>query len=261
MSSKEKKKSISDMIKETLQNAGKGGWGDNFYLKDGDNKRVRFLTDLDELIVISFHSSKYGAKKEEKYQHPCLHNYDKECDKCDSPKDERYAGTLYNFETKKREFFVFKANKCTPIPNMATYFDNYGTLTDRDYSIGQMGSESNKNITMIPNDRGKFKVKDIVPFTEEEIFEMIKADKFMFDLGEDVTLDDIEDLDAKPKKSKKKKAVEDDDDDEEEEVAPPKKKKKVVEVVEEDEDEEDEEDDDDDDEEEAPPPPKKKKKK
>ena len=228
------KKSIFDSIKEQLEKKSSGGGGKKFFLKSGDEKRIRFITDLEDALVVKFHQSEYGAKTQIK--HPCLAYYGKKCPNCSNKAIQEhtyYIWQVYSYDMGEKQFMVEKANSCSPVPHMSKIYERKGTITDRDYIISQTGEGTKKTFMFDPGEPKPFKKKGVEPWTEEEIFEIMKQDQYLFMLG-DVEADDDEDEAPTPKK--KKKVVEEDD---EEEVKPKKKKKVVVE-----EDYDDEDDDD-----------------
>ena len=257
MASKEKKKSIYDSIKERLENTGTGG--KIFFTSAGDKKKIRFLIDFEDAIVIDFHSSKYGV--DNRFCHPCLKYYGKKCPHCgdkEANHDSYYAYLVYDYKSSDVKLFIYKANKCSPIPSLMALYEEYGTIVDRDYTIKQTGEQTSKSFDFLGADKKKFKV-EVDTLTEKAIYEIIKGDKYLYNVGEGVDEDEEEEDDEPVAKKAKKKAKpapveedEDDDEEEEEEVVVKKKKKPVEEVkkkkkkvVEEDYDDEDDDEDDD----------------
>jgi flagellin-like hook-associated protein FlgL len=240
MNKKEKKKSIYDSIKEKLENTG-GNGNKIFFTSAGDKKKIRFLTDFEDALVIHFHSSKYGA--ENRFCHPCLSYYGKKCPSCgnkEATHDNYYAWSVYDYKSQDVKLFIYKANKCSPIPSLMALHEEYGTIIDRDYTIKQTGEGTSKSFDFLGGDKKRFKIEVDIP-TEEEIYSILKGDKYMYNLGE------IEE----PQ----------DEEEEEEEVKPTSKKpvkgktvvsKKIVAQEDEDEEEEDEEDEEDEEEDELP---------
>lgn len=211
----EKAKSLVEMMKERIAKTGKGQ-KNLFYVKKDGRVRVRFLNDLEEGVVVAFHS------KWKSHNHPCLKYYGKECPNCDN--DESYTAdnfvfTVWNYETKQKELFIYKANKCTPIPALVTMFETYDTICDRDYVISRQGEGTDTVYTVVPMDRKKFK-GDEEPYTKKEVLKMLL--KAFPPESED---EDDEDEDYVPKKNASKKSAskkyddydEDDYDDDEDE--------------------------------------------
>ena len=249
----EKAKSLVESMKERINRSGSKK-SLQFYLKKDAKCRVRFLQDMEEGIKVQYHD-KFGE-----FGHPCLNYYGKKCPNCNNTEARHYDNfvwSIWNYETKRVELFMFKASKASPIPALISMFENYGTITDRDYVIQRNGEGFDTNYSVIPMDKKKFK-------GEEEAFSKKKVLKLLLDVAtignEDVEedIDDEEDEDedeVKPKKkaNKKSKYEEDDDeedydeDDEEEEKTKKKSKKsdKKKKKIEDDEDEDFDEDEDD----------------
>lgn len=217
----EKAKSIVEVMKERISKAGQSKES-TFYVKDGNKVRVRFLTDMEDGIGVTFHS------KWQEFNHICQKYYGKECPGCKNKEAQTYdafAYTIYNYESKRKEIFLFKANKASPIPALINIYETYGTICDRDIVVARNGSGTGTTYSAIPMDKSKFKGDDKEQFSKKKILKKLYE---MFPCNED--LDDEDE--------------EEDDDDFEEEM--PKKKKASKRVVEEDEDDEDDDFDDDD---------------
>lgn len=220
-------RSIIEIMKERIKGAGRNK-KDLFYLKPDTKKRVRFLNDMEEAVRIVFHD-KWGEVNT-----PCLVQYDQECPFCDR-KDVRtrdhFAWSVYCYDDKAVQIFMFKANENTPVPALIAMYESYGTICDRDYVIARTGERFDTTYSVVPMDRAGFKKKSAKPLSEDEILDKVKA-AFAVDLeDEDVDEDDDEDFDD---------VNEDDDEDSEEE--------KEEDQDDEDEDDEDDEDDDEDEE-------------
>ena len=255
----EKAKSLVQSMKERISNSGSKK-GNIFYLKKDGKCRVRFLQDMEEGTKIQFHS-KYGE-----FNHVCLSYFGKKCPNCKNTEAKTYDSfcwTVWNYETKKKELFLFKANKLSPIPALIGMFENYGTICDRDYVIQRNGDGFETSYSVVPMDKKKFKGEE-EPISKKKMLKILKeafpVDEDDSDYDNDDEEDEEEDEEEeevvakkKSKKEVKKRVVEDDDDDEDdddEEEKPKKskkedkkkskKKKKVIE-----EDEEDEDDDED----------------
>lgn len=174
-----------------------------FYIREGSKVRLRFLEDMEDGRKFKFHDS-----FQEKVNCPCQSEvYGKSCPYCDND-DYRtryqYAWSVYNYETNKVELFMFPVNNCSPIPQLAAYFETYGTLTDRDYVFSVSGKGKDKSYTIVPMDKAKFRNPKAVPYSEKKILELLaKAFPFEGDTDED-------EPEEKPKK--KRQQVEDAED-------------------------------------------------
>lgn len=229
----EKAKSIVQMMKERISKSGKGA-KDIFFVKKDGRVRVRFLTDLEESVVVPFHT------KWKEFNHPCLEMYGRSCPNChnsDASTAENFVLTVWNYETKRRELFIYKATKCTPMPALVTMYETYGTICDRDYVIDRKGEATDTVYTVIPMEKKRFR-GDEQPFSKKQVLKMIlKA----YPPETDDDEEDEEEQDTRRKSAKKpatKTKYNDDDFDEEDDF---------------DEDDEDDFDDEEEDEEDKKP--------
>lgn len=222
----EKAKSIVEIMKEKISESGKKK-SDIFWVKKDGSTRIRFLSELTEALCVKFHEQWKVVNP-----HPCLEYYGKDCPNCendDVKTNERYCLTVWNYETKRREPFVFKMNNCTPFPAIVSYYGEYDTITDRDYKIEKHGEGTEVTYAVIPLTPKKF-IGDEEAFTKKQMFKKV-LEAFPYTSSVDVATmkvkqevdDDDEDDDELPvKKSKTKpkakaKVVEDDDDYDDEE--------------------------------------------
>lgn len=221
---REKAKSLVEIMKDRIAHTGNRK-GDFFFLRKDTKVRVRFLQDLEEGTQVVFHD-KWGE-----FNHPCLSYYGKECPNCDN-KDARTADnfvwSVWNYESKKVELLMFKANKASPIPALVSMFENYGTIIDRDFVIERKGDGTDTTYSVVPMDRSSFK-GSAQPLSKKKVMVMI--------------------LEAFPPAEGDLDFDDEDDDEEEEEVvvkkSAKKTKRKPAPVEEDDEDEEEDEDEDD----------------
>lgn len=251
----EKSKSLVESMKERISRSGSKK-GNMFYLKKDSKCRVRFLQDMEDGIQVQYHD-KFGE-----FSHPCLSYYGKKCPSCKNNEArhvDNYVWSIWNYETKKVELFMFKASKASPIPSLISMYESYGTITDRDYVIQRNGEGFETTYSVVPMDKKKFK-GDEEPYSKKKVLKMLldiaqlpddeetdneddededdeevvtkkkvnKKAKSKYDEDdEDEDLDDEDDdEEEKPKKKSKKKVVEDDDEEEDEEEEKPKKKSK-----------------------------------
>ena len=91
---------------------------------------------------------------------------------------------------------MFPVNNCSPIPALMAMYENYGTLTDRDYVISVSGKQQNKTFSVVPMDKVKFRNEKAKPFAEKAILKMLDK-AFPCEDAED---DDDDDYEEKPKK-------------------------------------------------------------
>lgn len=206
--------SIKNDVKKSGQNKGKF-----IYFREGQKQRIRFLNDMDEGLEVVFHDS-----FEKGINVPCQEVFGKECPYCDDEDlrtRSQYVWSVYNYDTKEVQLFMYPVNNCSPVPALLAMYENYGTLTDRDYVISVSGKQQNKTFSVVPMDKEKFRNSKTKAYSESAVLKMI-AKAYPCDEDDD----DEEDYAPKSKKSKKssskassKKAEEDDWDDEEDDVS------------------------------------------
>lgn len=172
------------------------------YFKEGAKQRVRFLHDMDDGMELTFHDSfELGVNV------PCQEAFDRDCPYCEQENlrtRSQYVWSVYNYEAKEVQLFMFPVNNFTPVPALVALYENYGTLMDRDYVISVSGRGVNKSFTVIPMDKVKFRNTKAKPYSDEAVLKMV--DKAF---PSDETEDDDEDEAPKRKpanKSKKQKA-------------------------------------------------------
>ena len=162
--------SLIDKIKADVK---KGGQNKRkfTYFKEGQKQRIRFLQDMDEGMEIPFHDSyELGINV------PCQELFGKECPYCDDESlrtRNQYVWSVYNYEAKEVQLFMYAVNNCTPIPALMAMYENYGTLTDRDYVISVTGKAQNKVYSVVPMDKVKFRNTKAKPYSNKAVLQMI----------------------------------------------------------------------------------------
>lgn len=186
--------SLIDKIKADVK---KGGQNKRkfTYFKEGQKQRIRFLQDMDEGMEIPFHDSyELGINV------PCQELFDRECPYCDDESlrtRNQYVWSVYNYEAKEVQLFMYAVNNCTPIPALMAMYENYGTLTDRDYVISVTGKAQNKTYSVVPMDKVKFRNTKAKPYSNKAVLQMIDK-AYPCEETED------EEDDEAPKRKKKK---------------------------------------------------------
>lgn len=166
------------------------------YFREGVKIRVRFLNDMDDGMEITFHDS-----FERGINVPCQEVFGRDCPYCEEDglrTRSQYVWSVYNYEEKEVQLFMFPVNNCSPIPALMAMYENYGTLCDRDYVISVSGRQQNKTFSVVPMDKVKFRNEKAAAFSEKAILKMI--DKAFPDDNSD---DEDEDEEPKAKKAKK----------------------------------------------------------
>lgn len=196
-------RSLMDAIKSDIKKSDSGGvWSNIFRLKSaGDKTRVRFLTEYNGGCSIVFHN------KWQNYQHPCYKQYKKPCPNCGDSSGKTYnmyAWTVWNYENRKREIFVFAVNQTSPIPGLNMIEEENGDITAQDIVIQRTGEKSKTGYSLMPIGQAKpFRKAGVKPFTKKEIYEtLFKAYK---DTGEDESEEFAEEEEIAPPRPRSKK--------------------------------------------------------
>lgn len=199
---------IKNDVKKSGQNKGKF-----IYFREGQKVRIRFLTDMDDGMEVTFHDSFEAG-----INVPCQEHLGKNCPYCDDENlrtRSQYIWSVWDYEAKEVKLFMFAVNNCSPIPALMAMYENYGTITDRDYVISVSGKQQNKTFSVVPMDKVKFRNEKAKPFAEKAILKMLDK-AFPCDDMEDEDEDETPKKRAQKslgKKSNKKSKVEDDDED------------------------------------------------
>ena len=123
---------LLDKIKNDVKKSGSNK-GKIMFFREGQKVRVRFLNDMDDGMEVKFHDS-----FERGVNVPCQEHFGRNCAYCedeDLRTRSQYVWSVYDYETKEVKLFMFAVNNCSPIPALMAMYENYGTLTDRDFVI------------------------------------------------------------------------------------------------------------------------------
>lgn len=204
---------LVDKIKADVKKSGQNK-SKFIYFREGIKQRIRFLTDMDDGMEVTFHDS-----FAESINVPCQEHFGRSCPYCDDENlrtRSQYIWSVWNYETKEVQLFMFPVNNCSPIPALMAMYENYGTITDRDYVISVSGKQQNKTFSVVPMDKVKFRNEKAKPYSEKSILKML-------DKAFPCDDNDEEDEDETPKKSapkstggkknRKNEPEEDEDDD------------------------------------------------
>lgn len=204
---------LVDKIKNDVKRAGTNK-SKFIYFREGVKQRVRFLTDMDDGMEVTFHDSFEAG-----INVPCQEHLGRNCPYCEEEglrTRSQYIWSVWNYETNEVQLFMYPVNNCSPIPALMAMYENYGTITDRDYVISVSGKQQNKTFSVVPMDKVKFRNTKAKAYSEQSILKM---------LDKAYPVDDVEeDEEETPKKrapkstgkksSKKAKAEEDEYEDE-----------------------------------------------
>lgn len=203
--------SIKNDAKKSGQNKGKF-----IYFREGQKVRIRFLQDMDDGMEILWHDS-----FERGINVPCQELFGRECEYCDDDSlrtRKQYCWSVYNYETKEVQLFMFPVNNCSPIPSIVAMYETYGTLMDRDYVISVSGKQQNKTFSVVPMDKVRFRNEKAKPFAQKTVLKMIDKAWPAEDSDDDEDEDDtpkrrLKKSTGKPKSKSKREEEEDDEDD------------------------------------------------
>lgn len=199
-------KKFLDQIKTAVKNSGSSK-KDILYFGADSSKRIRFLQELDEGHSYTFHSD-----FETKIYEPCQDQEDHEdCKLCREGigTKEVFVWSVYDYDTSSVKLLAIKATGISPVPALIEFFEEYGTIMDRDYKIKKVGKGMGGSYTVTPLDKEKFGVKKAKPYSEKEIWDMFKKAYASKETDSDDEDEDDEEVEETPKaksnaKSKKK---------------------------------------------------------
>lgn len=143
---------------------------DEFYVGQDKKSRVRFLTDLEDGMEVTWHD-----KYDEGVNTPCYSHFGLNCPYCGIEGKDKvrtrqiFTWTVYNYDIDKKQVFRYPANNFSPIPNLVAMYESYGTLLDRDFVIARTGTGFDISYQVVPMDKSTFK-GDKKAFTKIEIF-------------------------------------------------------------------------------------------
>ena len=196
--------SILDQLKADVKKAGSNK-SKFIYFREGEKRRIRFLNDMEDAVVITMHNN-----FEEGINAPCRKHFGKDCPLCgreDMRTRDNYVWSVWDYDANEVKLFMFAVNRCSPIPALMAMYENFGTLCDRDYIINVQGRQLDKTYSVINMDKQKFRNTKAKPYTEKQILKMLDqafpyTDKQ--DSSDDDSWDDDDDVkgkydDMKPK--------------------------------------------------------------
>ena len=211
---------LLDSIKQDAKKSGQSK-GKFIYFREGQKVRIRFLQDMDDGLEILFHDS-----YEQGVNVPCQEIYGKDCPYCNDDSlrtRKQYCWSVWDYENKEVKLFMFPVNNCTPIPALVAMYENYGTITDRDYVISVSGKQQNKTFSVVPMDKVKFRNDKAKAYSTKAVLQLLDK-AYPCEATSDSDIDDDDDEDEAPKKKSKsskpdtKKKGKQDDDDEDDEL-------------------------------------------
>lgn len=200
-------------IKKSGANKGK-----IMFFKEGEKHRVRFLSDFEDGLEVKWHDSyALGVNV------PCQEEFGRDCEYCEE-EDLRtrnmYFWSVYDYEAEEVKLIMFAVNNCTPVGALASLYESYGTLLDRDYEITKRGSGQSTQYSVVPLKERKFRNTKVKAMSDEAILKIIDK-AYPDDNSEDVEEDEpkrkTKQNKAKGKKDNFKKKMNEPEDDWEDE--------------------------------------------
>lgn len=186
---------LIDKIKQDAQKSGQNK-GKFIFFKEGEKRRVRFLCDMDDGLEVVFHDNFEAGVNV-----PCQEIFGRNCRYCDEEglrTRSQYAWSVWDYESKEVKILMYPMNNCSPVGAIAAMYETYGTLLDRDLVISVTGKGSNKQFSVMPMDKNKFRNEKAKPFSKKALLGIL--DKAYPDEHKD----DFDDDDEKPRKKSKK---------------------------------------------------------
>ena len=200
---------IKNEIAKTGTNKGKF-----LFFKDGTKVRVRFLNDMEEGLEVPFHDSfALGINV------PCQEVFDRSCEYCGDEElrtRSMYVWSVYDYESKEVKLLMFAVNNCSPVPALASMYESYGTLIDRDYEIKRIGKGQNTTYSVVPLEKKRFRNEKVKAMSEQAILKAIDK-AYPADNSEIEEEEEERPVKKKGKPSKKKTPEPEPDEEEEEE--------------------------------------------
>ena len=209
---------LLDSIKQDAKKSGQSK-GKFIYFREGQKVRVRFLQDMDDGMEITFHDS-----FDQGINVPCQEIFGRDCPYCNDDSlrtRKQYCWSVWDYENKEVKLFMFPVNNCTPIPALVAMYENYGTITDRDYVISVSGKQQNKTFSVVPMDKVKFRNDKAKAYSTKSVLQLLDK-AYPCDAADNDDIEDEDEDETPKKKSKsskpdtKKKGKQDDDDEDDE---------------------------------------------
>ena len=188
---------LLDKIKADAQKSGQNK-SKFIFFKEGEKKRIRFLSDMEDGIEVVFHDNFEAG-----INVPCQEIFGKNCMYCEEEglrTRSQYAWSVWDYESKEVRILMYPMNNCSPLGAIAAMYENYGTLLDRDFIISVTGKQQNKTFSVVPMDKQKFRNEKAKPFSKQKFLDIL--DKAYPDEHSSKYSND-EDEDDEPNKTKK----------------------------------------------------------
>lgn len=162
---------LLDKIKSDAQKSGQNK-GKFIFFKEGEKRRIRFLSDMEDGLEIVFHDSFEAG-----INVPCQEIFGKRCIYCEEEglrTRSQYAWSVYDYESKEVKILMYPMNNCSPLGAIAAMYETYGTLLDRDYVISVSGKQQNKTFSVVPMDKNKFRNDKAKPLSKSALLGILE---------------------------------------------------------------------------------------
>ena len=180
--------SLIEKMKTQINKTG-GNKGKIFYVKKESKRKVRFLIELDKGISVKFHDSFVKG-----IDAVCLETFGKKCPLCGKEElrtRDKFVWPVWDLDQQEVKIFMYPMNNCSPLPNIISFYETYGTILDRAYVIERKGEGTNTSYPVIPMDKSRLKSKIKIPSKKAMLSVIGKA----FPINEDnLTSNDFEDV-------------------------------------------------------------------
>jgi hypothetical protein len=161
---------LVDDIKNQAKKIG-ANKGKIMYFRENEKVRVRFLVDLEDGIKLAFHDSfKQGINV------PCQDAFGRDCPYCgndDLRTREMYVWPVWDYDAEEVKIILQAVSQCSPIAALASMYENYGTIVDRDYIIQKTGKGTSTTYAVVPLDKSKFRNTKAKALSESAMLKII----------------------------------------------------------------------------------------
>jgi hypothetical protein len=192
---------MSDLLKrmkERIKNSGTNK-KEVFYLGPEQKKRIRFLQEFDTGYEFNLHNH-----YERGIQALCLEELGGDCPYCsdsDIPNQTHYAFSVFDYDANAVRILFYKVTGATPLPAFMDYFEEKGTVMDRDYTLKKNGKGPGSTVTVMPGEVTKFRNQKVKPYSKNAMAKILAE---AFPVNAEDRNDDVEEDEAPKAKSKNK---------------------------------------------------------
>ena len=141
------------------------------FLRDGSKARIRFLQELDDGMEVVFHDSFTDGVNV-----PCQEIFGRSCEYCDNEDlrtRSQFLWCVWDVDAKEVKLLMYPVNGNSPVNQLMSFYDTYGTMMDRDYVIKVTGKQTNKAFTVVPMDKAKFNNSKAKPLSENKVLAIL----------------------------------------------------------------------------------------